>query len=382
MRSSISSISRMLRDPPLGDRLRWRGLFSPGARDLGDPAVAASGFGTLYGVGVAMGLTMLLVGQSLLARPWLFAGVTAASALFSAIFLIGYRRLPRWFFWLAAAAGTGVVTLAALAAERGSEPVFAPLYAFVVAPCLLFFPPVAAAVFASLPAIALAALLVGRDTPFGGYLLITTVLMFGALALLVALTRIRLLRVTDGLSADAYTDQLTGIPNRRSFDERFDLELDRGVRGDAPLALIVSDLDRFKRINDAFGHDAGDQVLIRAAARITAGVRSIDHPSRIGGEEFAVILPGADPQEASAVAERIRAAISEEFAGDRLPLTASFGVSSELAAATGTGELFESADRALYAAKRAGRNRTALADGDGTEIVGGGKPMGRLRRLL
>ena len=166
------------------------------------------------------------------------------------------------------------------------------------------------------------------------------------------------------VKALAVTDELTGLANRRRFMEVLELELRRADRFASPLALVLADLDDFKLVNDRFGHQTGDDVL-RALSRVfRASLRDVDLPARLGGEEFAVLLPETDAVGAEGLAERLRA----ELAALRLlgpgeaPLhvTASFGVAVYPAAGSGD-DLLTSADTALYAAKAAGKNRVVLA---------------------
>jgi len=158
----------------------------------------------------------------------------------------------------------------------------------------------------------------------------------------------------------AVTDGLTGLYNRRYLTERM-TEHDAGA---GTVSLLVVDLDHFKRVNDTYGHVAGDAVLREAAARISSVCRSTDVVARYGGEEFVVLLPDTGEDEAHRLAERIRTTLREtpvaEAAGS-IPITASVG------AATRTGadihRLMESADRALYRAKEEGRDRVVAVAG-------------------
>jgi two-component system, cell cycle response regulator len=168
----------------------------------------------------------------------------------------------------------------------------------------------------------------------------------------------------------AVTDGLTGLYNRRFFEEVLRLEAERALRGDLPLALLVADLDLFKRVNDAHGHPSGDAVLVEAAARLKHSLRASDVLARYGGEEFVAILPDADRDTALEIAERCRAALADApirlSSGQRVTVTGSFGVAvlgphaGPAAAREATG-LLRRADRALYAAKHAGRDRVSIA---------------------
>jgi diguanylate cyclase (GGDEF)-like protein len=132
------------------------------------------------------------------------------------------------------------------------------------------------------------------------------------------------------------------------------------------MAALMLDLDRFKLVNDRYGHGAGDDVLREVARRIQATVREIDLPARYGGEEFAVLLPETGIEKAQEVAERIRLAVGSSPIGTRrgrLPVTLSAGVAVLDPEGGDLGALFEAADAALYAAKAAGRDRVSVAGG-------------------
>lgn len=165
------------------------------------------------------------------------------------------------------------------------------------------------------------------------------------------------------------TDSLTGLYNRRHLQHRLAQEVTRARRHRHPLACLFIDADHFKRINDRFGHAAGDQVLTALAQRLRSRLRGSDLPTRYGGEEFAVLLPQTDAASAETLAWEICRGIAGEpialDSGDRLTLTVSVGVAALAAddtAADATGEtLLEAADQALYRAKQAGRNRVVCA---------------------
>ncbi|HEY0817252.1 MAG TPA: diguanylate cyclase [Rhizobacter sp.] len=163
------------------------------------------------------------------------------------------------------------------------------------------------------------------------------------------------------------TDALTKVHNRRYFDETIKKEYDRSARGAGPLALMLVDIDHFKKINDTVGHLGGDECLKLVAAALQACVgRSTDLVARYGGEEFAVVLPGTDGPHAMEVAERIRKAVEDIqfiYRGRRVPVSVSLGVVAGVAdAEQPLSEFIREADQALYAAKGAGRNRAMLAE--------------------
>jgi diguanylate cyclase (GGDEF)-like protein len=161
----------------------------------------------------------------------------------------------------------------------------------------------------------------------------------------------------------ALTDELTSLPNRRRFMTEFRRESQRADRAGTPLSVIVLDIDDFKQVNDTWGHETGDLVLRGLAEALAAATRSVDLAARLGGEEFAVLLPNTDAEGARGVAERIQ----QDLQGLAVPVgdttvgaTASFGISSfpDLAA---LGDLLNDADRSLYEAKRAGKNRIVVS---------------------
>jgi len=158
----------------------------------------------------------------------------------------------------------------------------------------------------------------------------------------------------------ATTDALTGVYNRRKFNELILAEIERVRRYEHPLSLFILDIDHFKRINDTHGHEAGDEVLVVLAGLIGAGIRATDSLARWGGEEFVVLSPEVTGDEAMGLAERLRSAAGSyeySFAG---AVTVSLGVAQHRAGET-PDELFARADEALYRAKEGGRDRVEVA---------------------
>jgi diguanylate cyclase (GGDEF)-like protein/PAS domain S-box-containing protein len=168
-------------------------------------------------------------------------------------------------------------------------------------------------------------------------------------------------RLEERLRRLSTTDGLTGLFNRRHLDETLTTELERALRYNAPLSIMMFDVDHFKRFNDEHGHDQGDRVLQAIAQSLQEHVRKVDVPCRYGGEEFLAILPGTNQAGAIIVSERLRHAI-EQMEVDGLNVTISIGVASvpELDVRS-SATLVEAADSALYRAKRAGRNQVIAA---------------------
>lgn len=166
------------------------------------------------------------------------------------------------------------------------------------------------------------------------------------------------------LNRQATLDELTGIGNRRIFYARTEAELARCRRKGTPLSVLMIDLDRFKSINDTLGHAVGDETLRRFAALVAPHLREYDFFARLGGEEFAVLLPDTAEEVAVAIAERVRELIEAERLPDpafAVPTTVSIGAAELAALEESVDQLMHRADLALYAAKRSGRNRVVAA---------------------
>jgi len=173
----------------------------------------------------------------------------------------------------------------------------------------------------------------------------------------------QLILAREQLRAEAAHDSLTGLWNRAAILEILHRELARSEREKTPVAAIVADLDHFKKINDTYGHLAGDAVLREVTRRIAGSMRPYDAVGRYGGEEFLIVAPGCDPATAFKVAERLRDCVSRQpvdiFDG-AFPVTLSAGVAASCEAKEAE-ELVRMADAALYRAKTGGRNRVELA---------------------
>jgi diguanylate cyclase (GGDEF)-like protein len=171
-------------------------------------------------------------------------------------------------------------------------------------------------------------------------------------------------RYADHLEGLATTDPLTKLYNRRHFETAARAELARFQRYFRPLAILILDVDHFKSINDRFGHSVGDTVLTNIADACRSIKRASDIAARIGGEEFAMLLPETNAEAARSFAERLRHEISEcapIVQGEKLALTVSVGVAVASRHTTRVTTLLQSADEALYQAKRTGRNRVCIA---------------------
>lgn len=188
-----------------------------------------------------------------------------------------------------------------------------------------------------------------------------------------SLTQIRRKRYNDRLRSSvqqtielAVTDPLTGLHNRRYLDNHLKTLFNRALVRGKPLTICITDIDRFKQVNDTFGHDAGDEVLREFANRVRATVRGADLACRYGGEEFVVVMPDTTPETAAIVAERLRSMVENKPFSLRgnptgLQITASLGVATIGPGVETPEQLLKQADRALYQAKNDGRNRVVAA---------------------
>ena len=290
------------------------------------------------------------------------AGVLATMALAA---LAGPHRLPRWLFHVGCLLGSAGASAAIYLWGGGSYYgalgyLWPALYAFQ------FFSLRAALLQVGALGAMFAAVLLVRDPDSAAVAVwVATVgtLVSGGVA--VSLRRDRVAGLISQLSDAARRDPLTHMLNRRGFEEMFDLEVERARRTELSLSVIVVDVDRFKEVDDRFGHAAGEAALRRVGASILDSKRSWDSAARIGGDEFAILAPDADEHGAYILAERMRSALQASFekAGPA-PLTASIGIVTYPVHGQTPGALLQAADRALYAAKRLGRNRTVISSAE------------------
>jgi len=155
----------------------------------------------------------------------------------------------------------------------------------------------------------------------------------------------------------AFTDHLTGLANRRRFERQLEREVNRSLRLGHAFSLLMLDIDNFKRVNDNFGHNVGDEVIRRLGKVLREETRGIDLAARIGGEEFAVLLVETELERGLEVAERLRLAIKNMDVASAGMITASFGVAECPSGAETATDILKTADRLLYEAKRSGRDQ-------------------------
>jgi len=285
------------------------------------------------------------------------AAVAAGAALWATALVLRGERLPRWAFQLVALAGTVFVSLALLFnGERSGGPAGGDemYYLWVVLYAAYFFGPIATATQAAAIAVAYAATLTAIDPgPIAVSRWLSTVGLVVGSAVVVRLLSARVARLVASLERMARTDHLTGMPNRLAFEELFDRHVTCALRTNRPFALLLADLDRFKELNDRLGHAAGDAALAELGRLLSAELGP-DRAARVGGDEFAVLLPETDRDGAKETGDRIARAVFDRLRERGAPVTLSYGVSTFGADGHTLDDLTRAADEALYTAKRHG----------------------------
>lgn len=316
--------------------------------------------GCLYLAGAALGLASLLTGASPTANVPALGVVVAVAAGAGALLLLFGARLPHAVLSASVVLATAIVSTAVVL-DGHSDSVYGSLYVWVVVEAWCFLTRREALVHFSLAAVAYASALIvldGAGVPAQRWILTIGVALVAGV--LVSLLRDRIVVLLDRLSEAARTDPLTHLPNRRAFNERFEVQLNRARERGTPLTVVIGDLDGFKLVNDRLGHHAGDEALCRLSRELETWKRRGDFAARLGGEEFALLLPSTDEREALPVVERIRSAVRDAFGGFPEPLTISFGIAAFPVHGDDAPAVLRAADQALYGAKELGRDRTVL----------------------
>jgi diguanylate cyclase (GGDEF)-like protein/putative nucleotidyltransferase with HDIG domain len=284
--------------------------------------------------------------------------IIADAYLVAAVLFTQAARLPAWTLHVALAWGSTLIAGVAYFAGISPSPlVFFYLWVFLYASYFFTVRQTMAQIL--YVGLAYGVLLAARP-PVGGvpawWLVGMGTLLVGALVIMSMRARVELLigRLYDA----ARTDPLTQLANRRGFREQLDLELERARRGGTQMTVLIGDLDDFKDINDYCGHRVGDQALQRVSRLLVELKRPLDAAARIGGQEFALIVPDGGRKDGFTLAERVRRSVETEFVRDPVPLTISFGVAVYPEHGETASALLHCADVALYAAKDRGRNRT------------------------
>jgi diguanylate cyclase (GGDEF)-like protein len=335
-------------------------FFGQEGGDERDRLVMARALGSLYVAGALIGFVSLVLPQSGGSKLGGLAVVCGLAVVAGLVTIFERGRLPLWAFPALCTGASTLIAGAIYLSDRADSP-----YAFyfvLVEMFVAYFLSVRQLIIQTLfiaaaYPIVLSQLASEETAPQHWLLTIWTVIVVGVF---IAVLRQRMRGLVGRLSDAASRDPLTRLLNRRGFREVFDLELERSRRSGRPCALLMGDLDHFKRVNDLLGHPAGDERLRKFAKLLLAGKRRIDAAARMGGEEFSLLLPETDEHGAYVIAERLRHAVRDAFAPDQVALTVSFGVAAYPNHGATGDQLLQAADQALYVAKELGRDRTAI----------------------
>jgi diguanylate cyclase (GGDEF)-like protein len=287
--------------------------------------------------------------------------IAGACAVFAVVLHLTAERIGMLGLQLAATCGTVLVSLHLLLSVEASSLSDEMLYSWLALYAAYFFTVrQAAAQLALMSGLYLVVLLVSssHEVVAGSWLTLVGVI-FPAAALLRAV-RDAVTGLVRSLAEAARTDTLTGLKNRLALEQEIHVEVERTLRSEEELSIVIGDLDHFKAVNDELGHRAGDEALVKIGQVLHTRRRVGDSIARTGGEEFTILLPGASEHEAYLVAERMRVTVEREFADHPVPLTFSFGVATYPEHGRSADAVIEAADQALYAAKALGRNRSVI----------------------
>jgi diguanylate cyclase (GGDEF)-like protein len=285
--------------------------------------------------------------------------VLVVFVMFVALLAVG-PLLPRWGLALLGPVGVALIAYA-LATSPGPGD-GAILYSLPVLWTTIFFGLGGAVAIVACVAVgeAIALLLLPAGSAYPGRW-VDVMVSTTAIAIVAHVLEFRSELLLERLRGEARTDPLTGLLNRRGFNEHASRELAHAGRDGRPIGLALFDIDHFKLINDEHGHVVGDRVLVHIARVLSDESRGIDVAARLGGEEFAVLMPGSDVAGADAFAERVRRALTTSAPSDLPEVRVSAGITAT-AAPLELESMLDRVDRALYRAKRGGRNRTVAFD--------------------
>jgi len=352
------------------ERLSFPAISETAAPISEDRAMMARTYAYLFALGATLGLITLALPHAS-GRDELGIALTALVAYATAlVIMVGFDRLPMAVFRFSPAIGALLVTVTIEFGGAAAAGAYAMFFFWVVLSACYFFGlrlTLLHITFCS-ACYGFALLVFEPDAPLPAlyWVMGAGTLLFAGVLMVVLRGQVE--RLVTRLANAAGTDALTGLSNRREFEENFARELERSGRTGQPLGLAVLDLDWFKEVNDLLGHVAGDRALRQLAEVLERETRGIDTVARLGGEEFAVLAPEAGEQEVFRLAERLRREVKTAFADHAKPLTISCGVASFPATGGTSSDLLRAADRALYAAKDLGRDRSVVYRAGETEI--------------
>jgi two-component system, cell cycle response regulator len=349
-------------DSPARSQPAYRRFYEAIVERQSEETVRTRAQGGFFVFGGILALVSLLLPHAAAVMVPAIAALGALACVSGVVLLFAPQILPPQLLTAVLACGNLLVSVG-IYFSQSTASVYALLQVWVAFQAAYFFPRRHAAVHVT--AIGVTYAIVLQTVP-GGDRAQRWLVLFGTvavIALMVSILRERVERLIAKLADAARTDPLTGLLNRRGFQELMEVETERALRSSRPLAILVGDLDHFKHLNDRFGHAAGDCALKRFAEIATLASRRIDAVARIGGEEFALLLPDTEQHAAYLLAERLRRSVKEPSAqaqGEGELPTVSFGVASFPTHAADAAALMHAADQALYAAKAMGRDRSVI----------------------
>jgi diguanylate cyclase (GGDEF)-like protein len=322
-------------------------------------------FAARVAAGIFAGEGLILLVAAVLPNPgpWSTArlAIPAICGVIALLLLAFADRIGPRVLDVSVALGTVLVTAQSWAWGSGSALSAEMLYVWLGLYVAYFFPRrEAAGQFAFIATCYLVMLLVSAPPEAVAGSWVTLVGVLFPAAVLLRGVRDGVMQLVRSLSEAAMTDTLTGLKNRLALDSELSAEVERALRAEQPLSLVIGDLDHFKSVNDRLGHRAGDEALVRVGAILEEHRRAGDSIARTGGEEFTLLLPGAGEHEAYLVSERLRTSVEREFRSHPAALTFSFGVATYPVHGRSADSVLEAADQALYAAKALGRNRCVI----------------------
>jgi diguanylate cyclase (GGDEF)-like protein len=331
-------------------RISWHALGHAVVDPRVDRAVMARVGIYMFGSGSALALGAVVVGDPAPGRSPVLVGVAIAALTAAAVLVFAFDHLPRVAYRAVAGAGTALVSVAVWAEGAGGSAWV--LYLGAVFYAVYFF----GRRHAAAQLVAISACFGAIQALDGGsaerWLLASVIVL--AAGLLIGLIKERIQQLIAQLDQLSRSDHLTGLLNRRGFEQALARELRRAERYEHPLAVLMADVDGFKRLNDELGHAAGDEALTRIARLLLATKREPDVAARLGGDEFVLVAPETGREEAAVLARRLGAAVAEEFAADSVGLTISIGVAGYPDDGRTLDDLYKAGDDSLYAVKPAG----------------------------
>ena len=341
---------------PAAEQL-WSAEIAQAPNDsLPGPAALARSLGYAFVAGASIALLLTLVPNAEATNETGILSLVVLAYTVGLICLRAQDRLPSWATPAALALATILVTYAVEFFSDASRGVWAIFYVAVALQAGYFLSRLWAAAQVALVAVAYGLAIWGQSNAFESWT--GTIATVALAAWMVSTMRVRVRELIARLADAALKDAHTGLLNRRGLQELAELELERARRGDRPVSIVIVDIDRFKDFNEEHGHPASDRALRTVAELLQSNKRRIDVAARISGEEFALLAPDTDEHGAYVLADRLRREVREAFVSTGL--TVSLGIASYPKHGATTEELMTGADRAVFAAKALGRDRTVI----------------------